>query len=103
MIQSEIGGIVIMAKQDIGAAYRSGDTVVTMIDPQLSGSWPESEKTRASKIFCRPESAIHCRCIRLEKNDGEVEAVIQSKRSGDVVFNISDKREEKGVRSENPF
>ncbi len=96
MIQSEIGGIVIMAKQDIGAAYRSGDTVVTMIDPSTLRIVARVQEDKGLKdIFAGQKVQFTVDAFGSKKYDGEVEAVIQSKRSGDVVFNISDKREEK--------
>lgn len=96
MLQSEVSGTVIMAKQDIGAMYHAGDPVVTMIDPSTLRIIARVQEDKGLKDIAVGQQAIFTvDAFGSKQYKGEVETVVESSVAGDVVFNISDKREEK--------
>jgi len=95
VISAEIPGVVIMAKQDIGAVYNPGQAVVTMIDPKELRIVARIEEDKGlkdikvlDKVFFTVDS------YGSQRFEGMVEEISNTSRTGDVVFNISDKREE---------
>jgi multidrug resistance efflux pump len=96
IIPSEIDGIILKANRDIGAAYQLGQTVATMIDPLEMRVVARVEEDKGLKdIHVGQKAEFTVDAYGSQKFEGIVESVSQTSREGDVVFNISDKREEK--------
>lgn len=96
MIQARVAGQVIAVKQDIGASYAIGDTVVTMIEPKEMRVVARIEEDKGLKdIYIGQKAFFTVDAFGSRRFEGTVESVSQTNREGDVVFNISDKREVK--------
>jgi multidrug resistance efflux pump len=96
MIMTEIGGVVLEAKRDIGGLYAAGQPVVTMIDPAELRVTARVEEDKGLKDVRVGQKALFTvDAYGSEEFEGTVESVSRTSREGDVVFNISDKREEK--------
>jgi multidrug resistance efflux pump len=96
MIMSGIAGIVLKANLDIGAVYTPGQPVVTMIDPNELRVVARVEEDKGLKdIRVGQKAEFTVDAYGSQRFQGVVESVSGTSREGDVVFNISDKREEK--------
>jgi multidrug resistance efflux pump len=96
MITSEIDGVILKANRDIGAAYQLGQPVVTMIDPREMRVVARVEEDKGLKdVSVGQHVRFTVDAYGSEEFQGTVESISQTSREGDVVFNISDKREEK--------
>jgi len=94
MISTSVSGIVTEAQGDIGATYRSGQAVVTMIEPKELRVVARIEEDKGIKDVRPGQKAVFTvDAFGSQKFDGTVESVAPTKRAGDVVFNISDKRQ----------
>jgi len=94
MISTSVSGIVTEAQGDIGAAYRSGQAVVTMIEPKELRVVARVEEDKGIKDVRPGQKAIFTvDSFGSQKFAGTVESIAPTKRAGDVVFNISDKRQ----------
>jgi multidrug resistance efflux pump len=95
MISTEIDGIVLKANRDIGASYNAGQPVVTMIDPREMRVVARVEEDKGLKDVRVGQAAeFTVDAYGSQTFEGTVESVSQTNREGDVVFNISDKRQE---------
>jgi multidrug resistance efflux pump len=95
MITSEIDGLVLKANRDIGAEYSPGQPVVTMIDPRELRVVARVEEDKGLKdVHAGQGAEFTVDAYGSQKFQGTVESVSNTSREGDVVFNISDKREE---------
>lgn len=95
MITTEVSGTAIMVKQDIGAMYNPGQPVVTMIEPKELTVIARIEEDKGLKeIHAGQKVHFTVDAYGSQQFDGTVAEVASTSRSGDVVFNISDKREE---------
>lgn len=96
MITSEIDGLVLKANRDIGAEYSPGQPVVTMIDPRELRVVARVEEDKGLKdVHVGQDAEFTVDAYGSQIFEGTVESVSNTSREGDVVFNISDKREEK--------
>jgi multidrug resistance efflux pump len=96
MITTEIDGIVLKANRDIGAVYNPGQPVVTMIDPKELRVVARVEEDKGLKdIRVGQKARFTVDAYGSQKFEGVVESVSNTSREKDVVFNISDKREQK--------
>jgi multidrug resistance efflux pump len=95
MISSEEPGIIATAKQDIGAIYNASQAVATMYDPDEMRIVARIEEDKGLKDI-KPLQKVKFTvdAFGSREFEGYVEEISQTSRSGDVVFNISDKREE---------
>lgn len=95
LISTEIAGKVLVAKQDIGAVYNPGQAVVTMIDPKEMRVVASIQEDKGlNDIHPLDEVSFTVDAFGSQKFDGFVEKISEMSKTGDVVFNISDKREE---------
>ena len=94
IIATHVAGIVTDVQRDIGAVYRSGQAVVTMIDPQELHVVAHIEEDKGINEVHEGQRVIFTvDAFGSEKFEGTVESLSRTKKAGDVVFNISDKRE----------
>ena len=94
IITAEIPGIVATAKQDIGALYSSAQPIVTMYDPsamRIVVSIDEDKGLNDIKVLDKVKFTVDA--FGSQQFNGFVEEISPSNHAGDVVFNISDKRE----------
>ncbi len=94
-IQTRVSGIAMTVNRDIGAPYKSGQPVVVMFEPKelrVVARVKEDEGLR--NIYVGQKAVFTLDAFGSEQFEGTVETIAQKNRSGDVVFNISDQREE---------
>lgn len=95
-ISSEVDGLVVDAKGDIGALYQAGQPVVTMIEPDQLRIVARIDEDKGLKdIYAGQEAEFTVDAFGGRTFKGVVETVSPTKNSNDVVFSISDKRETK--------
>ena len=95
LISTEIAGIILDAHKDIGAQYSPGQAVVTMINPkELKAVARVSEDKGLKDIHVGQKVQFTVDAFGSQQFEGTVETVSNTSHSGDVVFNISDKRQE---------
>ncbi len=95
MISAQISGVVLTAKQDIGAVYSQGTPVVSMMDPKemrVIASIQEDKGIKDIRVLDKVYFTVDA--YGSQKFEGFVEEISNTSRQGDVVFNISDKRQE---------
>jgi multidrug resistance efflux pump len=96
MLSARVAGRVLVAKRDIGAAYLPGQPVVTMIQPSQLRIVARIEENKGLKDVRPGQEAIFTvDAFGSQQFEGTVESVAATNVEGDVVFNISDKREAK--------
>jgi multidrug resistance efflux pump len=96
VIRTQVAGIAVAVQKNIGAAFAAGQAVVTMIQPEeLHVIARIGEDKGLKNVHVGQDVIFTVDAFGSKKFQGTVEAVSQTKRQGDVVFNISDKREEK--------
>lgn len=96
MLLSQVAGTAVIVKKDIGTLYQPGQAVVTMIDPrELRVIARIDEDKGLANVRVGQQVSFTVDAFGSRAYEGEVEAVSQTNREGDVVFNISDKRQEK--------
>ena len=95
LIKSRISGIVTKADSTVGQSYAAGQTVVAMIDPKqlhIVGHLDENkglDRIRVGQYVNFTVDAFGSR-----QYSGIVDEISPAARSGDIVFTISDKRQE---------
>ena len=95
LVKSKISGLVIMARGDIGKLVAPGEAVVSMIDPaglRVVGQLEEDKGLAEVGVGDRAVFTVDAFGGR--QFEGVVDEVSPTSRAGDVVFNISDKRQE---------
>ncbi len=95
LIKANAAGEVISVATDIGSTYGPGSTVATMIDPsdlRVVGQVEEDKGLRYIKIG--QPAIFTVDAFGSQEFSGVVDEVSPTARAGDVVFNISDKRQE---------
>jgi len=94
IIATQVPGIITNVQRDIGATYRSGQEVVAMIEPGELRVAARIEEDKGLKDVRVGQKAIFTvDAFGSEQFEGTVESISPTKHEGDVVFNISDKRE----------
>jgi multidrug resistance efflux pump len=94
-IKSEIAGLVLTVSKNIGTTYSSAIPVVTMIDPEELRVVARIEEDKGLKDVKVGQSVIFTvDAYGSQKFTGTVESISQASRNQDVVFNISDQRQE---------
>ena len=95
LLKSQDGGYVIMTSNAIGKPVGTNDTIVETIDPsQLRVVGQVQEDKGFADITPGQRAAFTVDAFGGEQFDGIVDEVEPTANSGDVVFNISDKRQE---------
>lgn len=94
-IKSTDGGLVLTALTDLGSAVTPSDAVVTTIDPtQLQVVGQLQEDKGLADVAVGDEATFTVDAFGSKQFTGVVSEVAPVANSGDVVFNISDQREE---------
>jgi len=94
-IQTRVAGIAMTVNNDIGAPYQPGQPVVTMFDPNASRLVARIEEDKGLRDVSVGQQALFTLdAFGSRQFTGTVESISQTSRSGDVVFNISDQRQE---------
>jgi multidrug resistance efflux pump len=95
LIQTKIAGIVTKADATIGQQYNAGQTVVAMIDPSALRVVGQIDENKGLDRLAIGQYAIFTAdAYGSEKFTGVVDEISPEAQSSDVVFQISDKREE---------
>ncbi len=95
LIKTTSGGLVITANNNIGKTMSPSDTVVEMIDPtqlRVVGQVQEDKGLADIQVGQRAEFTVDA--FGGQKFQGVVDQVAPSAQSSDVVFNVSNQREE---------
>ena len=94
MITSEVSGVIVKAEKMYGKFMKSGDVILTMMNPEeMVVKARVDEDKGISEIRVGQEVSFTVDAYGSKEFTGVVKAVVPSKRSGDIVFSISDKRE----------
>jgi hypothetical protein len=95
-IRAEISGIVINVNDNPGQIFSRGQWIIKMIDPKELRVIGRIEEDKGLKDIQEGQPAYFTiDAFGNDRFDGEVQSISQTSREGDVVFSISDKREEK--------
>jgi multidrug resistance efflux pump len=95
LIQTKIAGVVTKADATIGQQYNAGQTVVAMIDPSALRVVGQIEENKGlSRIAVGQYATFTADAYGSEKFTGVVDEISPEAQSSDVVFQISDKRQE---------
>ena len=95
LIKSTAGGLVLLTHGDVGDTIAAGETVVETIDPaQLRVVGDVQEDKGLSAIKVGQVAAFTVDAFGGKTFSGIVDEIAPVANSGDVVFSISDKREE---------
>lgn len=95
IITSQVSGIVVSVEKNIGKTYNPGEAVVSMIDPtelRVVGKLEEDKGLKDIKVGQPATFTVDA--FGSEKFTGVVDEISPISNNSDVVFNISDKREE---------
>ncbi|MDD5110547.1 MAG: HlyD family efflux transporter periplasmic adaptor subunit [Patescibacteria group bacterium] len=94
LVKSQVAGLVVSVQNNLGTIFNHGQTVVTMINPdelRLVGQIEEDNGLADVRVGQR--AAFTVDAFGGKSYEGVVDEISQTARSGDVVFNISDKRQ----------
>ena len=94
LIKTKVDCQVISINQDIGKMFNPGETVATVIDPtqiRVVGQVDEDKGLSDIKIGQRAEFTVDA--FGSKKYYGVVDEISPTANQGDIVFNISDKRQ----------
>ncbi len=95
LVKTKVAGIVTKAEASVGQSYTAGQTVVAMIDPaQLRVVGHLDENKGLDRIRIGQYVTFTVDAFGSKQYTGIVDEVSPEARSGDVVFTISDKRQE---------
>jgi len=95
LIQTKIAGIVTKADATIGQQYNAGQTVVAMIDPTALRVVGQIDENKGlDRIAVGQYAVFTADAFGSQKFTGVVDEVSPEAQSSDVVFQISDAREE---------
>ncbi len=95
VITSQVAGTIISIDKDIGQTYAAGQTVVSMIQPSELRVVGEIEENKGlSKLAVGQTASFTVDAFGSKKFYGVVDSIAPTANASDVVFNISDEREE---------
>ena len=95
IITSKVAGVITNVQQDIGQAFAPGQTVVSMFQPSDLRVVGEIDENKGlSKIAVGQPVTFTVDAFGSQKFYGVVDSVSSTANASDVVFNISDEREE---------
>jgi multidrug resistance efflux pump len=95
LVQTKIAGIVTKADATIGQQYNAGQTVVAMIDPTALRVVGQIDENKGLNRLAIGQYAVFTAdAFGSEKFTGVVDEISPEAQSSDVVFQISDKRQE---------
>ena len=94
IIKTKVGGLVITTSDNIGKRVNPGDAIVSLIDPstlRVTGRLPEDKGLANVQVGQRATFTVDA--FGSKTFYGTVDEVSPTSHEGDVVFNISDKRQ----------
>ncbi len=94
LIKTKVAGIITNTKADVGKLFNRGEAVVTMIDPtelRVIGHIPEDKGLADIRIGQTAKFTVDA--FGSKSYTGVVDEISPTSRAGDIVFNISDKRQ----------
>lgn len=95
-LYSEVAGKIISVQKDYGTIYNSGQAVLTMIEPSEMKVVARIDEDKGIKDIKVGQKAIFTvDAYGSREFEGTVATIHPTTKEGDVVFNISDKRETK--------
>jgi multidrug resistance efflux pump len=95
LIKTKIAGLVTKADATVGQSFAAGQTVVAMIDPtQLHIVGHLDENKGLDRITVGQYATFTVDAFGSKQYSGIVDEVSPEARSGDIVFTISDQRQE---------
>ena len=95
LIQAKIAGIIVSVPDTVGAQVNSGSPVVTMIDPtQLRVVGQVDENKGLNKIQVGDTVTFTVDAFGSKQFSGIIDEVSPTSKQSQIVFNISDQREE---------
>jgi multidrug resistance efflux pump len=95
IIHAQVDGLAIIVENNVGEAYAPGQAVVTMIEPKELHVMARIQEDKGLKdVYVGQKAFFTVDAYGSEQFEGTVESISATKREGDVVFNISDKRQE---------
>lgn len=95
LIKSKDAGVVISRQDAIGKFFNPGEAIVTMIKPsdlRVVGRLEEDKGLKDVKVGQRVIFEVDA--FGAKQYEGIIDEISQTSRSSDVVFNISDQRQE---------
>jgi multidrug resistance efflux pump len=95
LVKSKVDGLIVSTRSDIGKLVAPGETIVSEIDPndlRVVGRLPEDKGLKNVSVGMRAVFTVDA--FGGKKYDGIVDEVSPTSRAGDVVFSISDNRQE---------
>lgn len=94
-IQTRVAGVAMTVNRDIGAPYKPSQPVVTMFEPKELRIVARIQEDKGLKnVYVGQRASFILDAFGSQEFEGTVESISQTNRSGDVVFDISDQREE---------
>jgi len=96
LIKAKSTGLVLSVSTNVGASFGPTTAVATMIDPnelKIVGQTQENKGLKYLKVG--QEAVFTVDAFGSKKYSGIVEEISPTSNEGDIVFNISDQREEK--------
>jgi multidrug resistance efflux pump len=96
IISAQVSGTAVTVQKNLGAMFSPGQPVVTMIEPQELRIIARIEEDKGLSDV-HPGQIVYFTldAFGSKQFEGTVQSISQTSREGDVVFNISDKREVK--------
>ncbi len=95
IITTKVAGLIVNINDTLGAQITAGEAVVTMIDPtQLRVVGQVDETSGLSNIAVGDPVVFTADAFGSEKFNGVVDEVSPTSRTSDIVFSVSDQREE---------
>lgn len=95
LVKTKTAGLITKADATVGQSYNAGETIVTMIDPTLLRVVGHIDENKGlDRLHVGQYATFTVDAFGNKKYTGIVDEIAPEARSGDVVFNISDKRQE---------
>lgn len=94
LIKTKVAGVITVTKTNVGKLFNRGEAVVSMIDPtQLRVVGHVAEDKGLADIRIGQTAKFTVDAFGSKEYQGIVDEISPTSRAGDIVFNISDKRQ----------
>lgn len=95
LITSKVDGTIVSIQKDLGKSYKSGETIVSMIQPsELRVVGQIEENKGLADLAVGQTATFTVDAFGSKTYYGVVDSIAPTSNTGDVVFSISDKRQE---------
>jgi multidrug resistance efflux pump len=96
LIKSQVSGEILSVRDDVGTVFSKGQTIVSMIDPEELRVVARIEEDKGLNEIKIGQSVIfELDAFASKEYSGVVDEISPTSREGDIVFNISGKRQTK--------